>query len=285
MPLGDGWEPEMMVIGMLGVLADSSGSSASTTEGIVFFVALIACCVGYQAFLRNGMRPRTVVTSLDRASVEQIFEHKVAGMGWHLKRDGSHLVAESSLVTGILRQRIRLEVGTDDRYPGRLVARATVICYTKKVFGGPTKAHTLRFRLDAFTNAVRKADPGAIVVERKTSGGRRPATSPASGAPLGFPSPSATSVAAPTRTITPIGGGGGVPPLPIASVSSGAVAAMLPAVAPAGAALRLRGSLFSGAACAGCGSRPNVGARFCPGCGAPVSSTSRSAMAVAQPSR
>jgi hypothetical protein len=44
-----------------------------------------------------------------------------------------------------------------------------VVRHVKKVFGGPTKAHTLRMRLNAFTAEVQRLDPAArefVVVTR-----------------------------------------------------------------------------------------------------------------------
>ena len=144
------------------IFADSSAAL-----GWVYLGIFVAAYVAYLGFLRSGMRPRTVVTSLSETQITEVFVAKVAGMGWHTtdwcwdNPDG-RLVAESSLLSGI-RQQIGLTISTDPRHPGKLVAKVMVKRYSKKLFGGPTKAHTLRMRLSGFASGIKRLDPGAQV--------------------------------------------------------------------------------------------------------------------------
>lgn len=121
---------------------------------------IIAVVIGYQWMLRHGMRTRTVATTLDDESLRQIFVRHVAGSTWKIVADGEPMVAQSPILAGI-RQQIAMQLGDDPAHPGRTVARVMVIRHSTKVFGGPTKAHTLRIRMNSFMRAVRKADPSA----------------------------------------------------------------------------------------------------------------------------
>lgn len=203
------------------LLADSSAAL-----GWVYLGIFLACCIGYQAMLRNGMRARTVVTSLSDEQIVEVFAAKVGGMGWHLTDwygtdpDG-RLVAESSMLAGI-RQQIGLTIRTDPRFPGQRVARVMVLRYSKKLFGGPTKAHTLRMRLTGFTTGIRRLDPtvaisvGADMPVTTNRASGRPATA---GSTVG----TTTSAVIPPRTITPVGAAApivvGMAPSPVEATS------------------------------------------------------------------
>lgn len=177
------------------LLADESAALGFVYLGLIF-VAYFA----YYGFLRQGMRPRTVVTSLDERQITEVFIAKVAGMGWHVtdwcsENPDGRLIAESSLLAGI-RQQIGLTISADPHRPGKLVVRVMVLRYSKKLFGGPTKAHTLRMRLSGFASGIKRLDPAATCAVGNAV--PTPASCPAPQAPT-MPS---TPV---TRIITPVG--------------------------------------------------------------------------------
>ena len=138
----------------------SSGSDpGAVILGLLVIAALIGAVIAYNKFKMNGMRPRELRTSLSVETVRGIFRETVAGKGWSVVDDGNPMVAQSSVLMGI-RQQIALLVTEQD---GVLHARIAVTRYAKKVLGGPTKAYTLRWRIDAFINAVQRTDTGAVV--------------------------------------------------------------------------------------------------------------------------
>jgi hypothetical protein len=142
----------------------ASYSSASDPSGaiigIILIAALIAAAIGYNKFKMNGMRPRELRTSLSAETVRGIFRDTVAGKGWSIVDDGNPMVAQSTILAGI-RQQIALRLTEEEG--GALRAHIAVTRYAKKVLGGPTKAYTLRFRIDSFLNAVQRTDTGAVV--------------------------------------------------------------------------------------------------------------------------
>jgi hypothetical protein len=137
--------------------AGSSGGSA--VLGILILVVLIAAFIAYDNWKRRGFRERQVTTQLSDEDLASVFEQKVCGMGWKIVDRGNPMVAQSSLAAGI-RQQIALHV-TDEG--GHRVARIWVPRYSKKVFGGTTKAYTLRMRMNGFLNEVQRRDAAATV--------------------------------------------------------------------------------------------------------------------------
>lgn len=132
--------------------------------GIVIFILVVAGLFGlvtlYSKFLLSGMATRVVTTGLPIEQIRNVFVQKVAGSTWKIVDDGTPMIAQSPLLTGI-RQQIGLEV---EQNGGRNMARVTVLRWTEK-YGIPNKAYTLRMRLGAFVNEVQRLDPGARVTE------------------------------------------------------------------------------------------------------------------------
>ena len=157
--------------------------------GFLGIVAIIVVAIGYQSMLRKGMRTRIVATSLSDDEIRRLFIKHVVGSTWKLVADGEPMIAQSSLVSGI-RQQIALSLGDDSNYPGRTIAKVEVIRYVRKVLGGPTKAHTLRIRMNAFMNAVARADRSAINLTDGASSAKQRPVSEISPVPYG---PSASS--------------------------------------------------------------------------------------------
>jgi hypothetical protein len=140
------------------VLADGS-SAASGFLGILVFAGLVAGFIAYDKWKRAGFRERQVTTQLSREQLASAFEDKVCGMGWRIVDTGNPIVAQSSLVAGI-RQQIALHVSDEGDHR---LARIWVPRYSQKVFGGTTKAHTLRMRMTSFLNEVQRRDSAATV--------------------------------------------------------------------------------------------------------------------------
>jgi hypothetical protein len=140
-------------------LADSTTSAGGILVGIIMLVALVAAVYAYNSFKYRGFRPRTVRTNLSVDQLRLIFEQTVSGKGWTIVDDGNPVVAQSGLLAGI-RQQISLRAVPADTGSS---AQIQVLRYSKKVFGGPTKAHTLRWRINAFLAAVQRADLDATI--------------------------------------------------------------------------------------------------------------------------
>lgn len=126
----------------------------SSVLGILILAGLVFAVVKYQSFKLKGFRPRTFHTTLDPVAVRAIFEQKIAGMGWSIADSGNPMIAQSGLLSGI-RQQIALTVEVG---PQGVRGRIAVLRYSKKVFGGATKAHTLRLRMNNFLAELRRAD-------------------------------------------------------------------------------------------------------------------------------
>jgi hypothetical protein len=141
------------------VLADSGSGAGGVLGGIVLLGVIIAGTFWYNSFKSKGFRPRTVVTSLPPGELRSIFERTVAGKGWSIVDDGNPIIAQSTILAGI-RQEIALRTTPVDNGTR---AEISVVRYSKKVFGGPTKAYTLRWRINAFLSAVQTADFKATV--------------------------------------------------------------------------------------------------------------------------
>jgi hypothetical protein len=139
--------------------ADTGTSVGGIIGGIILLAVLIGAAIAYNSFKYRGFRPRTVQTSLSAEQLRVIFEQTVCGTGWTIVDDGNPIVAQSGLLAGI-RQQIALNTAPSAT---GTAAEIRVLRYSKKVFGGPTKAHTLRWRMNAFLGAVQRADVQATV--------------------------------------------------------------------------------------------------------------------------
>lgn len=140
-------------------LASSDSSPGQLLLGILFFGGLGTLAWGYASFKERGFRPREIQTALRPQQLAEIFTRTVAGSGWKVVDGGNPMIAQSTLLAGI-RQQIALFV---DIGPNGTRARIAVLRYSKKVFGGATKAYTLRWRMSAFLAEVRRQDQRALV--------------------------------------------------------------------------------------------------------------------------
>lgn len=125
--------------------------------GLVILIAIIAIWWAYTAWLKNGVRPRVLHTSLPVDQIRATFVDKVARGGWQLVDDGNPLVAQSSLITGH-RQQIGMTVHPAG---GKVAVDIRPLRLRVKVLTQvPTKGHTLRIRMNSFVNEVARRDPG-----------------------------------------------------------------------------------------------------------------------------
>ena len=128
---------------------------------IAFFGAMFWIMGKYYGWLRRSVATRIIETSLSADELRRIFDQTVAKMGWKIVDTGNPRVAQSSLMAG-MRQQISLTIKAADN--GKQVAVVTVPRLVVKMLGRvPTKAHTLRIRMNAFTEAVKAADRNAHV--------------------------------------------------------------------------------------------------------------------------
>jgi hypothetical protein len=140
-------------------IASGSADGGSMVIGLLVLAALIGIAIAYNSFKMHGFRPRRVETRLSAEQLREVFREKVGGFGWSIVDDGNPMVAQSGLLAGI-RQQITLNVAETD---GRTVANLAVTRYSKKVLGGATKAHTLRWRMNAFIGHIQRLDGSASV--------------------------------------------------------------------------------------------------------------------------
>jgi hypothetical protein len=131
--------------------------------GIALLIVALIAYIGYGAWLHASVKSRHISTTLSADAVRSIFEQKVARAGWKVVDTGNPIVAQSSLATGI-RQQIGLQVTSVDG--GRTQAVVGPQRLVRKWHGVPTKAHTLRVRMNSFTAAVRAQDGAAVVATR-----------------------------------------------------------------------------------------------------------------------
>ncbi len=133
--------------------------------GTALAIAILATWLGgyiaYGNWLTNGIKPRSFETSLSAEQLRTIFTNKVARTGWKIVDDGNPIVAQSNLATGI-RQQIGLELHTNAA-TGKITARIAAHRWVSKRFGYPTKAHTMRIRINSFVEAARAAEPSILV--------------------------------------------------------------------------------------------------------------------------
>jgi hypothetical protein len=127
--------------------------------GIAFFGGLIWAVVAYGNWLRRGVAARTIRTTLDPEHVRDLFASSVCTGGWRVVDDGNPVVAQSSLATGA-RQQLSMEVTAtaDGAYEASIWPNRLMVRTLSRV---PTKAHTLRMRMNRFVQAVSAADPGS----------------------------------------------------------------------------------------------------------------------------
>ena len=165
----------VLPLGGTSTLADSSSSAgaAGTVGAIAFFAVLIFIVSMYYRWIRKGLRPRTMTTSLTGDQLRTLFAQKVANLGWKVIDNDNPLIAQSPLIAGI-RQQITCTM-TKAGNSIRCDIRPTRV--VKKWGNRPTKAHTLRMRLNAFENAVNSA-PAPRTAPRPTTP-TKPGTPPA----------------------------------------------------------------------------------------------------------
>lgn len=126
---------------------------------ILFMVAVLAAQFAYIYWLNKSIRPRRIQTHLSIDQLDSVFTNQVAGKGWKVVDDGNPMIAQSPLMTGI-RQQIQMMVV--DQGPTRSVV-VEPIRIVRKRFGAPSKAHTLRFRMNSFAKKVSSMDQNAQV--------------------------------------------------------------------------------------------------------------------------
>lgn len=136
-----------------------------TFFGILVLAAIIVAWWKYTAWLEQGIKPRHFTTTLAAEEVRRLFVSAVTGTGWKIVDDGNPLICQSPLLTGI-RQQLGLNV--QDHEQGTVVRVGPQRWVTS--WGVPKKAHTLRMRLNAFEDAVRRADPSIAVTRSALSG-------------------------------------------------------------------------------------------------------------------
>lgn len=127
--------------------------------GVVVLIAIVAGVIVYGQWLTRAIKPRTFTTTLAPNEVRALFEAKVARAGWKVVDDGNPLIAQSSLATGI-RQQIALQTSPNGTGTKVVVGAQR---WVRKWYGVPTKAHTIRLRLNSFVAAVRAQDPALSV--------------------------------------------------------------------------------------------------------------------------
>lgn len=143
----------------MGIATDTTTEGNGTTSALILLVIAVLY-LGYTAFKRHGFRPRRVETALSGRQLRQVFKKKIAGKGWSVADDGNPMIARSA-ESGGLRQGISLEISEAD---GRTVGELTAVLHKKKLFGDTAKAHSLRWRMNAFLAQVRRLDSTAKVM-------------------------------------------------------------------------------------------------------------------------
>ena len=133
--------------------------------GISFLVAIFWAVGKYQDWLRRSVAPRIIETTLTREQLHRIFDVSVAKTGWKVVDTGNPRVAQSPLFTG-MRQQISLTTGETEE--GKQVAVVQVPRLVVKLGSVPTKAHTLRMRMDAFTSAIEARDRDVRIAVKAT---------------------------------------------------------------------------------------------------------------------
>jgi hypothetical protein len=130
--------------------------------GLLLLVALFGGVAWYQSWLSHGIRTRVLHSHLSEDHLRELFASKVASHGWHVEEPGNPLVAQSSLLAGI-RQQVGLRFLPDGEAPTVVEVKPYRVVKKTFGFGAPTKAHTIRLRINAFIKAAQAADPQLIV--------------------------------------------------------------------------------------------------------------------------
>lgn len=128
--------------------------------GIAILVIIFVAHFGYVSWLKNGIKARHITTTMRPDAIRRVFEQTVSRASWKIVDDGNPMLAQSSLATGI-RQQIGLttSVGANNRTQAVIAPHRL----TRKLIGTPTKAHTLRIRMNSFAGAIQAQDPSAVV--------------------------------------------------------------------------------------------------------------------------
>lgn len=127
--------------------------------GLVVLAVCIGAWIAYGNWLESGIGPRHFDTAVSPQALRELFHDRVARAGWKIVDDGNPLVAQSSLVTGI-RQQIALTLSTTA--DGRTKVRVGADRWSTN-YGIPSKAHTVRLRLNSFVSSVQAQDPNVQV--------------------------------------------------------------------------------------------------------------------------
>lgn len=130
-------------------------------EAVIIVVVALAISIGYRFWVTSGVKPRVVQTSATDQQLANVFNEAVVGRTWKIVDDGNPMVAQSPLVTGV-RQQIAMQI---DPGSGPRTVTVQPIRVVTKIYGMPTKAHTLRMRLNSFTKRVQAVDPSATVTK------------------------------------------------------------------------------------------------------------------------
>lgn len=125
-----------------------------TAAAIAILVAVIGAYIAYGQWLTHGIKPRVFTTRVPKEQLRDLFISRVAGSTWKIVDDGNPMVAQSPLISGI-RQQISMELieGPD----GSCTVRVGPTRWVESR-GVPTKAHTIRIRLNSFVKAVQSVD-------------------------------------------------------------------------------------------------------------------------------
>lgn len=139
----------------MGIATDTT-TEGKGTAGALILLVIAVLYLGYTAFKRHGFRPRRVETALSGQQLRQVFKKKIAGKGWSVADDGNPMIARS----GGVREGISLAISEAD---GRTIGELAAVLHKKKLFGDTAKAHSLRWRMNAFLAQVRRLDSTAKV--------------------------------------------------------------------------------------------------------------------------
>jgi hypothetical protein len=168
--------------------------------GILVLVAWIGGYFAYVSWLRKGLRTRTFESALPAEQLRLLFESKVASLGWKVVDHDNPMVAQSPLMAGV-RQQIQLTMKrSNDRIQCEI---KPVRIAVKGLARTPTKAHTVRMRLNAFEAAARSRPTGPATVGPLTAPPMPGPLSAGIAAPVAPPSPPvAATMAAPGPAAT-----------------------------------------------------------------------------------
>lgn len=136
-------------------------------SNIVFYGLIILLLVGfwfYRDWLFDSIKNRNFTTSASPEQVRELFTERVAKTGWKVVDDGNPMIAQSSLAAGI-RQQLRLITNTNGSGQTSVIVGPSRIVTKGLFLRIPSKAHTLRIRMDSFVKGVRALDPAIDVTK------------------------------------------------------------------------------------------------------------------------